>query len=120
MVFNFQGNPLFTVHLKIRLVVWVLRSFQLIFVSCDQEVAADYSFQKTKKCRIPKTWFYKILVFSALPSATDLKLAGDIRVSTRNSVVCLFCLFSCLFIFHKHKQTKHTLEISHPSQHQMF
>jgi hypothetical protein len=31
-------------------------------------------------------------------SPIDLKLGGDIRASTRNSVVCLFCLYYCLFI----------------------
>jgi hypothetical protein len=29
---------------------------------------------------------------------------GDIRTSTRNSVVCLFCLYYCLFTFCKRKQ----------------
>jgi hypothetical protein len=39
---------------------------------------------------------------------------------SRNSVVCLFCLYYCLFTFHKLKQRKHTLWISLPSLHQMF
>jgi hypothetical protein len=37
----------------------------------------------------------------------DVKPGGDIRTSTRNSVVtavCLFCLYYCLFTFRKHKQ----------------
>jgi hypothetical protein len=63
--------------------------------------------QKNKKTR--KSRFYKTCVFFAMPSPIDLKLGGDIRTKTRNSVVCLFCLYYCLFIYRKHKQRKHTL-----------
>jgi hypothetical protein len=40
--------------------------------------------QRTKKSR--KSRFYKTCVFSIVPSPIDLKLGGDIRTSTRNSV----------------------------------
>jgi hypothetical protein len=74
--------------------------------------------KKTPKSQ--KSRFYKACVFSAVPSPIDLKLGGNIWTSTRNSVVCLFCLYYCLFTFRKHKQRKHTLWISRPSLHQMF
>jgi hypothetical protein len=67
---------------------------------------------KSRKAR-----FYKTCVFSAMPSPIDLKLGVDIQISTRNSVVCLFCLFYCSFTFCKHKQRKHTLCISRPALH---
>ena len=54
-----------------------------------------------------------------MPSLIDLKLGGDIRVSSRSSVVCLFCLFYCLFTICKHKQTKHTSWISQLSESQI-
>jgi hypothetical protein len=63
--------------------------------------------QENKKPR--KSQFYKTCVFAALPSPIDLKLGGDIRTGTRNSVVCLFCLYYWLFTFRKCKQRKHTL-----------
>jgi hypothetical protein len=45
-------------------------------------------------------------VFSAVPNPIDLKLSGDLRVSTSHSLLCLFCLFHCFFTVRKHKQTK--------------
>jgi hypothetical protein len=72
--------------------------------------------QKNKKRRNRENCgFYKTCVLSAVPSPIDLKLGGDIRTSTRNSVVCLFCLYYCLFTFRKLKQRKHTLWITWPS-----
>jgi hypothetical protein len=68
--------------------------------------------KQTKEKNTPKSrkWrFYKTCVFSAVPTPIDLKLGGDIQTSTMNSVVCLFCLYYCLFTFCKHKQRKHTL-----------
>jgi hypothetical protein len=46
-------------------------------------------------------------VFSAVPNPIDLKLSDDIRVSTSNS---LLCLFYCLFTFCKHKKTKQFMD----------
>jgi hypothetical protein len=43
--------------------------------------------------KLQKSWFYKTFVFSAVPSLIDLELGGDIRTSTRNSVVCLFMFY---------------------------
>jgi hypothetical protein len=74
--------------------------------------------KKTQKSR--KSRFYKTCVFSALPSPINLKLGGDIRTGTKNSVVCLLCLYYCLFTFRKHKQRKHTLWIIWPSAGQNF
>jgi hypothetical protein len=48
------------------------------------------------------------------------KLGGDIRMSTRNSLVSLFCLYYYLFTFRKHKQRKNTLWIIWPSVGQSF
>jgi hypothetical protein len=42
-------------------------------------------------------------VFSAVPSPINLKLGVDIWTSIRNSVVCLFSLYYCLFTFRKRK-----------------
>jgi hypothetical protein len=53
--------------------------------------------EKTPKSR--KSRFYKTCVFSAVLSLIDLRLGGDIWTSTRNGVVCLFCLYYCLFHF---------------------
>jgi hypothetical protein len=74
--------------------------------------------KKTRKSR--RSWFYKTCVFSAVPNLIDVKLGGDIQTSSRNSVVCLFWLYYCLFTFCKRKQRKHTLWISRPSLNQMF
>jgi hypothetical protein len=75
--------------------------------------------KQTKEQKNPrKSRFYKTCVFSAVRSPIDLKLGGDIWTSTRNSVVCLFCLFYCLFTLRKLRN--HTLWISQPSLHQMF
>jgi hypothetical protein len=77
--------------------------------------------KQTKERKNRKKWrFYKTCVFSAVPSPIDLKLGGDIRTITRNSVVCLFCLYYCLFTFRKRKQRKHTLWIIWPSAGQIF
>ena len=62
--------------------VWVSRFVYFLYCKQTKE-------QKTLKLR--KSRFYKTCVFSAMPSSIDLKLGGDIRTSTRNSVVCLFC-----------------------------
>jgi hypothetical protein len=58
-------------------------------------------------------------VFSAVPNPIDLKLSGDIRVSTSNS---LLCLFYCLFTFRKHKQTKQFMDYlaTHETALQLF
>jgi hypothetical protein len=61
-------------------------------------------FSYCKQTNTQKTW-----VFSTIPSLIDLKAGGDIQMSTRNSVVRFFCLYYCLFTFHK--QRKHTLWI---------
>jgi hypothetical protein len=54
----------------------------------------------------------KSSVKNILPSLIDLKLGGDICVSTRSSAVCLFTI--C-----KHKQTKHTSWLSQLSESQI-
>jgi hypothetical protein len=41
------------------------------------------------------------IVKNANPSLIDLKLSGDICTSSRNGVICLFCLNYCLFTFHQ-------------------
>jgi hypothetical protein len=76
--------------------------------------------KQTKEQKRPKSRFYKTCIFSAVPSPIDLILGGDIRTTTRNSVVCLFYLYYFLFTFRKHKQRKHTLWIIWLSAGQIF
>jgi hypothetical protein len=61
--------------------------------------------KQAKEKKSAKTAILQKLRFSAVPGPIDLKLGGDIRTRTRKSLVCLFCLYYCLFIFRKCKQT---------------
>jgi hypothetical protein len=84
-------------------------SFYTVFtVLIFQDLIIFYIVNKQTKTKMQKSWFYKTCVFSAVPSPIDMKLGRDIRTSTRNSVVCLFCLYYCLFTFCKCKQRNHT------------
>ena len=76
--------------------------------------------KKQKNTETAKNTVLENYVFSPVPNPIGLKLGGYIQVSTRNSVVCLFCLYYCLLTFCKHKQTKHTLCIIWSSEGQMF
>ena len=47
----------------------------------------------------PTTLLLQNLRFFTVPSLIETRLGGDIRTSARNSVVCLFCLYYCVFTF---------------------
>jgi hypothetical protein len=50
-------------------------------------------YKQTKEQKTCENRGFTKRVFSAVASPIDLKLGRDNRTSTRNSVVCLFCLY---------------------------